>query len=191
MKEEAWNGNNRGKWSLWASIGLVVVLIIILFLYLALKGPNYDEQYSTKDIVNPAEGLSLEQAVEKFDESFVYYLLFSIKAYNLHNPPLSGNSPKMEIFVGNEQYNSIINKGKIEIGRGDLEKEDIIIRMTTEEAVKMIMDTNYIIESFSSGKSGIEMKAEKSTLFAKGYLKLYEELTGKGISGNVIKIYLD
>ena len=126
MKEEAWNGNNRGKWSLWASIGLVVVLIIILFLYLALKGPNYDEQYSTKNLVNPTEGLSLEQAVEKFDESFVYYLLFSIKAYNLHNPPLSGNSPKMEIFVGNEQYNSIINKGKIEIGRGDLEKEDIL-----------------------------------------------------------------
>ncbi len=49
--------------------------------------------------MNPAEGLSVEQAIVEFDESFVYYLLFNIKAYNLHNPPLSSAEPRIEFFM--------------------------------------------------------------------------------------------
>ena len=48
----------------------------------------------------------------------------------------------------------------------------------------------YIKESFSSGKSEFELVANKATLFSKGYLSLYKDLTGKGITGSVIGIYL-
>ena len=178
-------------------VGVVMVLVLAgaMFFYFSLSGSDYSASYSDKiesrEIVNPASGLSLEEAVAQFDESFVYYLAVSIGAYNLHNPPLSSNKPKIEIFVDEEIYNIVVRKGEIEVGRGGIEGEDIVIRTSVEEAVKMVQDREYVRESFLAGRSSIELVAEKSTLFAKGYLSLYTELTGESITGNVFRIYLD
>ena len=69
-----------------------------------------------------------EQAVVEFDEDFVFYLLYSIKAYNLHNPPLSSNYPKMEVDVGGDIFSASVKKGLIEVERGGIEEEDVVIR---------------------------------------------------------------
>jgi hypothetical protein len=180
--------NKRG-WVLWVSIALIAALIIAIFLYFALFKPNNSGAYSGETLINPVEGLSDKQAVLAFDESFVFYLLYSIKAYNLHNPPLSSDTPKIEIKVGDDVYNAEIKKGEIIVGKGAIEGEDIVIGTTKEEAVKMLRDRNYVTQSFNDGKSEIEMVAGKTTLFAKGYLNMYTELTGKSITGNIIRIY--
>ncbi len=187
--------NKRGKWTLWMSVVLVVILVIILFLYFALAGPNYSKKYDKMEkegeIVNPLNGISAENVENNFDESFVFYILYEIKAYNLHNPPLSGNIPKIEFFVGDETYNAEIKKGEIDVNIGEIEGEDLVILTTKEEAIKMIKNKNYVKESFKLGKTTLELKADKTTLFAKGYLSLYKDLTGESISGNVIRIYTD
>ncbi len=187
--------NKRGSWVLWVSIGILIVLIVGIFLYFALWKPNYDKVYAAKvysgALFNPVGNLSNEEALLKFDESFVYYLLYEIKAYNLHNPPLSGNKPKIGFFIGEDPYNAVINNGDILVSKGVIDSKDAIITTTKEEAIKMLRDKEYIKTSFSSGTSKIELIASKSILFAKGYLNLYSELTGKGVTGNVVKIYLD
>lgn len=186
--------NKRGGWALVVSIVLVVLLIIGLFLYFSLSGPNYDKLYDEMikkgEIKDPAEGMSIEEAAVQFNESFVYYLLYRIKAYNLHEPPLSSDKPKIELFAGEQQYNAIIDGGKILVGKGGIDKEDIIIRTSAVEAVKMMKDENYVQKSFDIGESRIELVAEKSKLFAKGYLKLYDNIKGKSVTGNVIRIYI-
>ncbi len=185
--------SNRGGWILWASIGLIVLLVIGIFLYFSLYHKDYSSKYSDKlssgQIVNPVSGLSMEQAVQQFNESFVYYLLYSINAYNLHNPPLSSDTPKIEIYVDSDVYNAEISNGEIYVAKGEISTEDIIIKTTKEEAVNMLQDKKYISQSFSSGNSQIQLVASKVTLFGKGYLSLYNQLTGKGITGNVIRIY--
>ena len=183
--------SRRGKWAIWVGVVLIVVLVVALFLYFALKGPNYDDLYSGEILPNPAEGLSVEEAVAQFDESFVYYLLVSIKAYNLHDPPLSDNKPKIEFLIDSDVYNAVVDDGEILVERGQIDNEDMTISTTTEEAVLMVQDENYIQESFISERSWAELKAEKSTLFAKGYLGLYTELTGQSITGGVVRIYLE
>ncbi len=172
-------------------IGIILLLLLIgmFFFYIALGGKKYDSSYSKRTLKNPTEGKTLEQSVREFDESFVYYLLYSVKAYNLHNPPLSSNTPKMEIVVSDVFYNAEIKNGEIIIKKGNIENPDGILSTSTEEAVKMVMDTKYIQESFGSGRSSVELKAEKATLFAKGYLGLYTELTGKSVTGNIVRIY--
>ncbi len=64
-------------------IAIIFILIIILF-----GGKDYSLEYKEKfasgELVNPVENLSVEQAIQKFDASFVLYILYSIKAYNLH-----------------------------------------------------------------------------------------------------------
>lgn len=182
---------HKKGWALWLSITLVAVLIMVIFAYFVLFKPDNSRVYSGQELENPAEGLSDEQAVLAFDESFVFYLLYSIKAYNLHNPPLSSEIPRIEILVGEDVFNANVKKGIISVEKGEISNEDVVIRTTKEEAVKMVRDKNYVTQSFNDGKSGIDLIAGKTTLFAKGYLNMYNELTGKSITGNIIRIYTD
>ena len=181
--------NKKGKWVLWVSIALVVVLVIGMFFYFAMFSPQNERAYADSEVKNPSVGLTTEEAVMQFDESFVFYILYSIKAYNLHNPPLSSNTPKIEFLIDDESFNAEIVDGAINVKKGIIADEDIIIRTTKEEGVKMTQSKDYVQESFSSGKSGIELVAGKVNLFSKGYLNMYTELTGKSVTGNVIRIY--
>ena len=172
-----------GKKRIIAILLTLTILIVFAVLYL-----NFLEKKPVKSsgrtgggsrLVNPAEGLSLEEAIAKFDDKFVYYLLYNIKAYRLHNPPLSSNEPKIEIFVDEEAYSAIINDGRININNGNIEDKDIILRTTKEEAIKMMNDKNYVSQSFSQDFSSIELISSKLELFSKGYLDIYNELGGK------------
>ena len=161
-----------------------------MFLYMSLFKPkNNSGNYVT--LKNPAADLSIDQVVQQFDEEFVYYLLFQIKAYNLHNPPLSSDTPKINILVGEDEYSAIIEKGNIIVSKKFAAEQDIMIVTTKKEAAMMIKYPDYVKDSFAKKESSIEMSAGKATLFSKGYLNLYQEVTGKSVSGNVIKIYTE
>ena len=181
--------DKRGSLFLWISIILVVALVAAIFFYFVMFNPNNEKVYAGQEIKNPAANLTTEEAIMAFDEDFVFYLLYSIKAYNLHNPPLSSNMPKMEIHAGDDVFNAVIDNGMINIKLGKIESRDAIITTSREEVVKMLKDRDYVTKSFNDGKSTIELVADKTTLFAKGYLNLYTELTGKSVTGNVIRIY--
>ncbi len=180
--------NKGAKGALWFSLAVMAGLVIILFLYFSLFEPRNDVSYTGQVVKNPAAGLSEEQAVAAFDESFIYYLLLNIKAYNLHNPPMSSDKPRIQIEVEDETFNAMIDSGKIIVGKGNIAGEDVLIRTTKLEAVKMMDDKNYVVKSFSEGKSGIELVAGKTLLFSKGYLNLYNQLTGRSITGNIIRM---
>ena len=64
--------NRRGNWVLLVSIGFVILLVIALFLYFALFEQNSEKLYEIRSVVNPVGDLSLEEAVNLFNESFVY-----------------------------------------------------------------------------------------------------------------------
>ena len=181
--------NKRGGAIFWISAVLVLMLIVALFIYFALFKTNNSSVYSGQILKNPVFNLTDEQAVVAFDEGFVFYLLYSIKAYNLHNPPLSSNYPKIEIDVGGEIFSATVKKGVISVSSGGILNKDIIIKTTKEEAVKMMRDKGYVTKSFNDGLSAIELIADKTTLFAKGYLNMYNELTGKSVTGNLIRMY--
>ncbi len=168
-------------------IVLMIVLLIgaavgsayyFIFYYRKSFGVHSDGVVGRMGLENPVAGLSLEEAVAKFDESFVYYLLFSIGAHNLHNPPFSSNEPKIEIFVDSDIYSARIVDGSIRISKGGIEERDIVLRTTKEEAIKMMNDKNVVVESFKNGESKIELIANKLELYSKGYLGLYDELSG-------------
>lgn len=165
---------------------LIAFLMLLLafsgiYAYYILIGPDYSEKYENQlqngSIKNPTQSLEEEEAVETFNESFVFYILFNIKAYNLHSPPFSSEKPRIEFQVDNKTFNAEIDKGEILVYSGRIEKEDIRILTTAEEGVKMTNDKNYISESFSQEKSIIELVAGKTKLASKGYLKIYKELT--------------
>lgn len=165
------------------SVSVLVIIAIILLgiiYYLTFfdgKSASSGNVNSGAKLVNPAKGLSIEEAVEKFDESFVYYLLVSIKAYNLHKALFSDEPPSIEIDVGGDIYYANVMDGAIRVGRGGIDDEDVLIVTSKEEAVKMIQNKNYVAESFKMGLSRVELVSGKLELAAKGYLELYNELS--------------
>ncbi|MCU0642485.1 MAG: hypothetical protein MUF61_02815, partial [archaeon] len=80
--------DKREGWFFWASMAVIVIFVILLFFYFAmfkfsLTGFAFEESFA-----NPADSMTAEQVAESFNETFVEYLLYSIKANELHNPPL-------------------------------------------------------------------------------------------------------
>jgi hypothetical protein len=166
-------------------VSVVLVLTgVVISLYIFLGGSDhtsfYEEKIQSGSIVNPVLNLTDDEAASMFDKDFVYYLLVSIKAYNLRGS-LFGSSPKIEVHVGELVYGAEISKGQIDVREGEISKEDIIVKTSVSEAVKMLRDENYIVESFNDGNSQIELVASKTTLAAKGYIGFYSELTGKTV----------
>lgn len=186
--------NKRGsKKYLIIGIVLVVVLLIAGFLYFALVGFDYSSKYngytSSGALVNPVAKLSTEEAVAKFNEDFIYYMLYQLEFYNLRSNVLNGDKPRILIYADDDVYSAEISKGDIIVDKNTIDNPDAIIRTTKLEGVLMLKDSNYIVESFNSGKSSIELVASKATLFSKGYLKIYSKMTGESVTGNIIKIY--
>jgi hypothetical protein len=109
-------------------------------------------------------------------ESITYLLIF-IKAYNLHNPPLSSDTPKIQFFIGNDTYYSEIIAGEIHTKTGQIKNPDVTFRTPKNEMIKILLDNSYITESIKSQKTIFELNANKIVLFMKGYKELYERVT--------------
>ena len=94
----------------------------------------------------------------------------------LHNPPFSSDTPKIQVYLSKSPYSvEIINK-EILVRQSLIKNPDLIIRTNIEEAGKMSSDKNYIKESFNSGNSEVEIVAGKMTLLLKGYDKVYSKI---------------
>lgn len=161
---------------------LLVAAIILSVVVLVLIMKKYQQETipgSSKTVlINPVKNITDAEAKQKFDESFVRYLLYSIKANELHNPPLSSETPKINIFVDELTFSAEILENSITVTKSKFPASDINIRTTKDEAIKMLRQKDYVASSFNSGASQIELIASKTKLFSKGYLQLYTDLTG-------------
>lgn len=176
------------RWRFVLGISLVILLVVGSFLYFALAKPKNNLQ-SSQILVNPAADLNLEEARQQFNEGFIFYLLAVLHADDLHSPPLSKAVPEIEFSIDNELYSASIEKGKILIIKERASEPDIRIVTSKDEVIAMMKSPSYLGQSFHEGKSNLELIADKTTLFAKGYLRFYQQLTGKSVTGGVIGIY--
>lgn len=161
-------------------IFVIATIIVVGLNFESITGMSISQQNSEninfEEVRSLIESSTDEEIIANFDERFVVYLLYNIKAYELHNLPLTSNYPKIELVFGEYVFNAKIIEGKIIVDEEAIENEDVVIFTNTEEAVKMIRSSNYIAESFKQGRSGLKLVASKPELFGKGYLELYSSL---------------
>lgn len=175
-------------------ISLIFLLGIVagMFVFYATYTPSYEKNnitnpFSNNISINNSEIIIPPQEII-IEERHITYLLNEMGAYKLKS--YLGETPKIETDVDNEKFNSEIIDGKIITKKGAIDNEDLAITTSKEELIMMAVSSKeYIQGSVSSGLTGIEMKAGYSTLFAKGYLNLYTEITGKSLTGSAIKIF--
>ena len=184
------------------SIIIFSVLLLLLIIFAAgylFKKPTYVEvvlENPLKGIVEANTNLNgtidtsavIEQAIIEFNEDYINYLLVALGTGYLHNSIIGGN-PFLELVMtddlGNEIWYSEIIEGIPNSFLGEIENEDLRITISKETAVRAILSedvSQFMKDSSSKGEIGIEMIANKAELFAKGYLDMYNELTGEEIS---------
>lgn len=175
------------------TIGLIIgfvfifILIVVAFLFWALVKPNHQKM----NLTNPVSGGS---NLTEFSVSDVHvtYLLNEMGAYQLRNTPLSDEPSRIEVQVGSDVFTSEINDGKISTRRGKAEGADLRIITTKQEIVNSLTSLDikeHLKNSVKNGKTQLELVAGYTTLFSKGYLSLYGDLTGKSLTGSVIRIF--
>src|SRR3989344_2842371 len=111
---------------------IIFVLIITsslgAVLYSGLKTKNIEKPKIAKPDLNniSAESLAIKS-------EYLNYILNELGAYQLHNPPLLGDKPRIKFEIDNDIFTSEIENGKIETKKGSYGHEDLRFITTKEE----------------------------------------------------------
>lgn len=138
-----------------------MLILVILFFYFSTNSRDYTSVYN-----------------EKIQTATVESIIIALKLYNVHEIPYTKITPKIQIYI--EENNLFVNSyyveiidGNINIKNGETKDEDIIIRTTKEEVLKIASDNTYITESLFSKRTTVEKATSDFILFTKGYSTLF------------------
>ena len=165
------------------------MFFVLGFLFYATYTPSYQKN----DITNPVRVSTGNNSNQKVNlvvnEQYISYIINEMGGYKLKS--YMGN-PKIQVEVDKDKFNSEVTRGKIVTKRGEASEPDLIIRTSKDEVLSCIVAKNpsqYIKNSVANGNTQIELVASYTVLFARGYLNLYKDVTGKTLTGSVIKVF--
>jgi len=124
----------------------------------------------------------IERAVIEFNTNYINYLLLSLGVGKLHKSYVGYGNPIIEFDLEGDLWGSEVIEGRLQTRKGEIDEEDLIIRMGKKEAVFALLSpdiSGFLKDSVSNGNTGIELVAGKIELGSKGYLSMYKDLTGK------------
>lgn len=192
----------RDKWRTFKKV--IIVLIVVVAIALVLSGMfflGFFVKKPTTNIVieNPLKNIVfantnevgvvnkeavVEQGIIEFDVDYINYLLVAIGVGNLHKSMIGYGNPKIEFVLGDEVWSTEITKNGFNTGQISIDDPDLRISMSKEEAVEALLATDaveFMKASVYSGETGVERIAGNVELGSKGYLAMYNELTGEEI----------
>jgi hypothetical protein len=133
------------------------------------------ESYNVSEVI--------DEGVREFNESYMDYILLGLGVDKLHGAIGFGNPIIITVVSGEEWNSEIINKFPKTLS-GHNGNGDIKVILSKEEAVRAILSEDikiFMKNSVTNGNTGIEMVAGNAELFGKGYLGLYNDLTGNTV----------
>lgn len=184
------------------TIKILIILFLIVFILLIffVAGFSFKKTaYVEVHIVNPLANLVLkytdsngvtnktalvEEAVIEFNQDYINYILAALGTGYLHKSIL-GENPSIELNLDDEVWSAEIIEGMPNSMKKETLDEDLKVSLSKTEAVEAILSPDirqFMKSSVSEGNTQIEMVAGKAELFSKGYLAMYQELTGEDIS---------
>lgn len=183
-------------------IGMVFLTLLIIMISLSTATYALFFTNEKQEIENPLNGLNLklssrtsaaldtsnnseptQTTKEQIDAiqitpEFISYLLNEVGAWQLRTNPLTLEKPIINFKIGEETFTSTISK-EISTIPGLSDKADIQFNGDKTDLIYALDSASpeeVFKESLAEGRTTIEVFASESELFAKGYLKLYNEL---------------
>jgi len=175
---------------------IVIIVLILVFVVSKFVIKSSGKGLSGTILKNPLEKIIasntneagevdkdkiIEQGVLEFDEDYINYVLISSGIGNLHKSALGYGNPSIEIVVGDELWSAEIDGNNLITQETSIDDEDFRIIVSKEIIVTALLDPNpqeYLRDLFISGEIQAELVAGNTELFSKGYLSMYNDLTG-------------
>ena len=174
--------------------GIFLVIIIILagvyfFGWFSGSGDKIVLENPLKNIVlsnTNAQGqvnydAVVSEGVMNFNVDYINYIMAALGVGKLHKSLIGYGNPVIEMNLNDEVWNSELKDGGLYSLQGDSDDEDLRVIMTKEEAVKALLSSDiagFMKNSVTEGNTKIEMIAGKIELGSKGYLEMYDGLSG-------------
>ena len=168
---------------------LIAVLIMLLLIAIASLIYLFNNSFRSNDqliitknnkrleMANPIVKVDDKEALSSFNNSYVFFWLYRMKADSLHPSISDQDPPRIEIFIEGINYTASIINEYIVLSEIKKSNPDILIETTKDEIIKMLRKQGYVSESFISKKSNITLYSEIPTLASKGYNQFIAELT--------------
>tara|TARA_Y100000310_G_C20661678_1_gene805156 strand:- start:1278 stop:1883 length:606 start_codon:yes stop_codon:yes gene_type:complete len=185
---------NRTLKRVFLFLGIIIVIGIILlamFLFgfftgkteIILVNPIAEIVLAnTNEVGEVNQEAVVEQAVVEFDGDYINYILVAIGVGYLHKSPIPPfENPLIEFDLEGEVWNSEIKGGVPNSQKGEIDNEDLRIVISKEEAVLSLLASNieqFMKDSVDQKNTDIQMVSGNTELFSKGYLEMYNRLTG-------------
>lgn len=158
----------KTKFVIFLIIGIIAVLLVLFYIF-------FFTNIFAKAV--PMSFINIDKTTVGINQ--INLVLYNIEAYELHNPPFSSNTPKIEFVIEEDIYNTEIVKGKITTKKEAIENPDLKIIMPKEEFLFILNSDDLkksLQDSVNNGNTKIEILAGNTELFVKGYLSLYQEI---------------
>ncbi len=175
------------------AVSLTFLFIVIAFLFVISYNDLSRANYS---YINPMVVMSIDEKMldyeDEITEDHINYLLNELEVYKLHNPPLSKDTPKVEVKIDDEYWGVEVVNNEFITTRGRTEQADIQLVTTKQEVINSLNSddtTAYLRDSFARLDSWVELNAGFTRLFFKGYYGLYKKMTGEGTTGSLIRFF--
>lgn len=202
-----WRKSYIGEYSFDACMKtwLVFVLIIIaaiiglgIYTYTSIISPRADKPL-IEPVPIPTQTQQLQSVTAKepvVEEEHIQYLVNELGGYNLHDHPVNNEAAVMEFqVVGSDPNNPRLFTITIKdnyplVADGAATNPDIRLHATETILLELLQADDFntkVVELVNDGSMWIEVLADETTLAMKGYLSIYQQLTGDEtqITGNV------
>jgi len=125
---------NRGIWII--LILMIIVMLVLSFLIGYLINGNKTSKKGGNIIEPPPydKPNSTNKATFEMKTDYINYILYELKAYELHNPPMSSGKPIIKFDVDGKIYSSYIEENNIYTIKESLENKYIKF-ITTKDVI--------------------------------------------------------
>lgn len=164
---------------------LVLIMGIFYFLFLG-SSSNVEKPEIAVPLVEIDNSSGEELVVSREIEiSDISYILNELGIYRLRNPPFSSDTPKISFIVGEKTFFAEVFESVPKVLEVEVFDVDLIFSSDQETILKIVASSD-VSDSFSegiqNGAVGYEIIASQTVLLAKGYVPIYEEITGEEVS---------
>jgi len=187
-------GKDRNIFRIFIALIIILSIIIVLALlfYLGFSSKNPKNQITLE---HPMKGIIfantneagqvnkqavIQQGISEFNEQYIIYLLVALGVNNLHKSYVGYGNAEIDLIIDQEIWSAILSSG-LSVSKKQSDNPDLKIKMSKEEAVKALLSSNiqeYLKDSVNNGNTQLEQISNKIELASKGYLKMYDTLTG-------------
>ena len=154
-----------------------IAVSFIIIISSILVNLNIDEINALVHLEKPE--IIYENEIPQINETEITYLIHALGGDNLHKPPFTDNYPQIEVSTSQKLFTSYIVDGEIQTYLGKSPDPDLQIRLNRDTLINIINSNDAKAatkDAISKQLVGVTIISDKTELFLKGYLELYDTL---------------